>query len=168
MSISMWHLLIINLMCERLTCQQERCHNRILLHTFIGRAWLQRLKDPEPQNWHCLYRPRRGVSTPDWLCFQYLICMPWARQWLGKNSTAHAHIGCLPKLLGGSQCHLVMAYVASHTDGLWFSQGIGGGASRWKEEFWDTTRQEIHLERWEEAHTQHLSTSNQPHGKNVD
>ena len=32
-----------------------------------------------------------------------------------KNSTAHAHIGCLPKLVGGSQRHLVMAYVASHT-----------------------------------------------------
>ena len=49
---------------------------------------------PQAQNWCCLYRPRRGVSTPDWLCFQYLIYMstpdwlcfqyliymPWARQ----------------------------------------------------------------------------------------
>jgi hypothetical protein len=37
----------------------------------------------------------------DWLCFQYLIYMPRARQWLGKNSTAHVHIGCLPELRGG-------------------------------------------------------------------
>jgi hypothetical protein len=29
--------------------QQERRCNRILLHTFIGRAWLQRRKDPEPR-----------------------------------------------------------------------------------------------------------------------
>ena len=33
-----------------------------LLHTFIGRAWLQRWKRSEPQNWCCLYRPRRGMS----------------------------------------------------------------------------------------------------------
>jgi hypothetical protein len=35
--------------CEHPTCQQSRCHNRILLHTFIGRAWLQRRKDPKPR-----------------------------------------------------------------------------------------------------------------------
>ena len=35
--------------CERPTHQQSRCHNRILLHTFIGRALLQRQKDPEPR-----------------------------------------------------------------------------------------------------------------------
>jgi hypothetical protein len=29
--------------------QQEWCCNRILLHTFIGRAWLQRRRDPEPR-----------------------------------------------------------------------------------------------------------------------
>jgi hypothetical protein len=46
-----------------------------LLGELIAKA-----KDPEPQNWRCLYRPRKGVSTPDWLCFQYLIYMPRARQ----------------------------------------------------------------------------------------
>ena len=37
---------------------------------------IEKVKDPEPQNWHCLYRPRSGVSIPDWLCFQYLIYIP--------------------------------------------------------------------------------------------
>jgi hypothetical protein len=34
-----------------------------------------------------------------------------------KNSYAHAHIGCLPIIMGGasgSQHHLVMAFAASH------------------------------------------------------
>ena len=31
------------------TSQQERCCNRILLHMFIGRAWLQRWSDPKPR-----------------------------------------------------------------------------------------------------------------------
>jgi hypothetical protein len=35
--------------CARPTRQQERCCSRILLHTFIGRAWLQRRRDPEPR-----------------------------------------------------------------------------------------------------------------------
>jgi hypothetical protein len=29
--------------------QQSRCHNRILLHMFIGRAWLQMRRDPKPR-----------------------------------------------------------------------------------------------------------------------
>ena len=33
-------------------------------------------RPPEPQNWRCIYRPRSGVSIPDWLCFQYLIYIP--------------------------------------------------------------------------------------------
>ena len=57
---------------------------------------------PQAQNWCCFYRPRRGVSTPDWLCFQYLIYMPQARPWLSTNSYAHAHIGCLPIFMGVS------------------------------------------------------------------
>jgi hypothetical protein len=32
---------------------------------------------PQPHNWRCLYRPRSGMSIPDWLCFQYLIYIPW-------------------------------------------------------------------------------------------
>jgi hypothetical protein len=35
--------------CACRTRQQERRCNRILLHTFIGRAWLQRRRDPEPR-----------------------------------------------------------------------------------------------------------------------
>jgi hypothetical protein len=114
---------------ERPTRHQERHHNRILLHTFIGRAWLQRRKDPEPQDWRCLYRPRRGVSTPDWLCFQYLIYMPWARlsvphlHALGQAVTWQKtllHMRTLvvsPNLwvvASGSWRHPAMAYVASH------------------------------------------------------
>ena len=37
---------------------------------------IAKAKDPKPQNWCCLYRPRSGVSIPDWLCFQYLIYIP--------------------------------------------------------------------------------------------
>jgi hypothetical protein len=40
---------------------------------------------PWAQKWCCLYRPRSDVSIPDWLCYQYLINMCQARQWLGKN-----------------------------------------------------------------------------------
>jgi hypothetical protein len=35
--------------CARPTRQQEQRCNRILLHTFIGRAWLQRRRDPKPK-----------------------------------------------------------------------------------------------------------------------
>ena len=35
--------------CARPTRQQEQHCNRILLHTFIGRAWLQRQRDPDPR-----------------------------------------------------------------------------------------------------------------------
>ena len=53
---------------------------------------IAKAKDPEPQNWRCLYRPRSGVSIPDWLCFQYLIYMPRARQcthWLFTHIHVH-------------------------------------------------------------------------------
>ena len=40
------------------------------------KSLIAKAKDPEPQNWHCLYRPRSGMSIPDWLCFQYLIYIP--------------------------------------------------------------------------------------------
>jgi hypothetical protein len=59
--------------CRCPTRQQEERHN-------------------EPQNWRCLYRPRSGVSIPDWLCFQYLIYMPRARQcthWLFTHIHVH-------------------------------------------------------------------------------
>ena len=54
-------------------------------NTFIGRAWTAYAKDPEPQKWCCLYRTRSDLSIPDWLCYQYLINMRRARQWLGKK-----------------------------------------------------------------------------------
>jgi hypothetical protein len=61
--------------CECPTRQQSRCHTRILLHTFIGRAWLQRQKRLQAQNWCCLYRPRRGVSHTRIGYAFHLICM---------------------------------------------------------------------------------------------
>ena len=35
--------------CTRSTGQEEQCCSSILLHTFIGRAWLQRRRDPKPR-----------------------------------------------------------------------------------------------------------------------
>ena len=35
--------------CACPTRQQEWCCNKILPHTFIGRAWLQRWRDPKPR-----------------------------------------------------------------------------------------------------------------------
>jgi hypothetical protein len=77
--------------------QQERRCNRILLHTFIGRAWLQRRKDPEPRTGAafiglgeaCLtlglvmHYASFACSSSDWLSLSvphraslsYLICM---------------------------------------------------------------------------------------------
>lgn len=62
------------------------------------------------------------ISTSDWLCSQYLVNIPHLHIYTRlvmhsvphlhvpgqavtrqKNSTAHAHIGCLPKLMGGGQ-----------------------------------------------------------------
>ena len=37
---------------------------------------IEKAKDPEPQNWRCLNRPKSVMSIPDWLCFQYLIYIP--------------------------------------------------------------------------------------------
>jgi hypothetical protein len=44
---------------------------------------------PWAQKWCCLYRPRGDVSIPDWLCYQHLINMCRARQWLGKKTLMH-------------------------------------------------------------------------------
>ena len=89
-------------LCERPTRQQERCHNRILLHTFIGRALTAQAKDPEPRNGAayiglgvmCPYLIGYATSTS-------LICVgPGSDS--AKNSYAHAHIGCLPIFMGVS------------------------------------------------------------------
>jgi hypothetical protein len=86
--------------------------SRILLHTFIGRAWLQRRRDPEPRTGAayiglgeaCL-TPRLvmhyasfACSSSDWLLslsvphrasLSYLICMPHI--WLVILSKPHYH-----------------------------------------------------------------------------
>ena len=41
--------LVVTPSCGHPTCQQEWRCNRILLHTFIGRAWLQRWSEPKPR-----------------------------------------------------------------------------------------------------------------------
>jgi hypothetical protein len=144
--------------CERPTCQQEWHHNRILLHTFIGRAWLQRRKDPEPRTgaayiglgeacltprlvMHLL--PHLHVSHPIGYALRphrtslsYLICTSHIR--LVILSVPHrSSLSCpgqavtwqktllhmytlvvfpnLCMVASGSQGHLVMAYVASHS-----------------------------------------------------
>ena len=79
---------------------------------------IAKAKDPEPQNWRCLYRPRSGVSIPDWSCFQYLIYIPpgWAVTWC--ETLMHMRTLVVYRNLGvasSSQRHLVMAYVASHS-----------------------------------------------------
>jgi hypothetical protein len=88
--------------CERPTCQQSRCHNRILLHTFIRRAWLQRWKDPQPRTGAAYIGLGEACLTPglvmhstsfacllsDWLYSQYLTEPHYharARQCLGKK-----------------------------------------------------------------------------------
>jgi hypothetical protein len=100
--------------CERPTRQQERHHKRILLHTFIGRAWLLRRKTLSPRNGAAYIG--LGV-TGSYANSTSLICVgPGSDS--AKNSYAHAHIVCLPIIMGGasgSQRHLVMAFAASHT-----------------------------------------------------
>jgi hypothetical protein len=107
---------------------------------FIGRAWLQSRRDPQAQNWCCLYMPRRGVShirigyawvmltisfaclTSDWLtCLSsdWLTCLSsdWlalkTSSWQKKNFTAYVFV-----MASGSQHHPAKAHVASHK-ALW-------------------------------------------------
>jgi hypothetical protein len=64
--------------CVRPNHQQEWRCNRILLHTFIRRAWLQRGRDPEPRTGAAYIGLGEACLTPDWLCMGYayhLICM---------------------------------------------------------------------------------------------
>jgi hypothetical protein len=64
---------------------------------------IAKAKDPEAQNWSCLYRPR--------MAFLYLIACAFSTSFtfpglgcdLSGNPYAHAHIGCLPELMGGGQ-----------------------------------------------------------------
>jgi hypothetical protein len=81
-------------LCERPTCQQSRCHNRILLQHVYWESIDCVSERPRAQNWCCLYRPRRGMPhtglvmhstsfaclTSDWLyslsTSQNLITIP--------------------------------------------------------------------------------------------
>jgi hypothetical protein len=57
--------------CVHLTSQQERCCNRILPHTFIGRAWLQRWSDPKPRTGAAL---GEACLTPGLVVLR--LCLP--------------------------------------------------------------------------------------------
>jgi hypothetical protein len=84
---------------------------------FIGRAWLQRRKDPKPRTGAayiglgeaCLipglvmHYASFACSSSDWLYSQYLINMPRPGSDFAKNFTAYVHIGCLSKLMRGGQ-----------------------------------------------------------------
>jgi hypothetical protein len=72
-----------------LTCQQEWRCNAILPHMFIGRAWLQRRRDPKPRTGAAYIGLGEACLTPDWLCMGYayhLICMPTS-DWLTSLSS---------------------------------------------------------------------------------
>jgi hypothetical protein len=90
--------------CARQTRQQERRHNRILLHTFIGRALTASAKDPEPRNGAAYIG--LGVTCPYLIGYATstsLICVGPGSDLAKKNPYAHAHIGCLPIIMGGGQ-----------------------------------------------------------------
>jgi hypothetical protein len=95
--------------CELPSRQQERHHNRILLHTFIGRAQLQRQKDPEPRNGAAYIG--LGVTCPYLIGYATstsLICVgPGSDS--AKNSYAHVHNGCIPIIMGSGQWWPVVA-----------------------------------------------------------
>jgi hypothetical protein len=57
-----------------LTRQQERCCNRILPHTFIGRAWLQRWKDPKPRTGAAYIGLGEACLTPGLV--MHGLCLP--------------------------------------------------------------------------------------------
>lgn len=78
------------------------------------KSLIAKAKDPEPQNWRSFYRPRSGVSIPDWLCFQCLIYIPqdwWETLMHMRTLVVYPNLWAVAS---GSQRHLVMAYVASH------------------------------------------------------
>jgi hypothetical protein len=122
--------------CERLTRQQSRHQNSILLqHIYLESIWLRRQEDPEPRTGAAYIGLGEACLTPglvihstsfachssDWLFSQYLMephNHAQAGQWLGEK----LYCKCTQKVVypdlcmvaSSSQCHLVMAYVASH------------------------------------------------------
>ena len=61
-------------LASTLTCQQEQCCNRILLHRFIGRAWLQRRRDPKPRTGAAYIGLGVACLTPRLV--MYGLCLP--------------------------------------------------------------------------------------------
>jgi hypothetical protein len=57
-----------------LTRQQEQRCNRILLHTFIGRAWLQRQRDPKPRTGAAYIGLGEACLTPGLV--MHGLCLP--------------------------------------------------------------------------------------------
>jgi hypothetical protein len=57
-----------------LTCWQEWCCNRILLHTFIGRAWLQRRRNPKPRTGAAYIGLGEACLTPGLV--MHGLCLP--------------------------------------------------------------------------------------------
>jgi hypothetical protein len=60
--------------CACLTRQQERCCKRILLHTFIGRAWMQRQRDPKPRTGFAYIGLGEACLTPRLV--MHGLCLP--------------------------------------------------------------------------------------------
>jgi hypothetical protein len=86
--------------CTRRTGQQWRC-NRILLHTFIGRAWLQRRRDPEPRTGTAYIGLGEACLTPV-LVMHYASFACSSSDWLLSLSTSqnlinmpHLHVSHL-------------------------------------------------------------------------
>jgi hypothetical protein len=126
-----------------LTGQQEWHYNRLLLHTFIGRAWLQRRRDPKPRTGAaytglgeaCL-TPRLvvlGLCLPPhlhayiWLVnFSLIWLVNFSLIWLVNLSLiwlvnfqnlilAKNFTAYVCMVASGSQHHPATAHVASHT-----------------------------------------------------
>jgi hypothetical protein len=81
--------------------QQERRWNRILLHTFIGRAWLQRRRDPEPRTGAAYIGLGEACLTPR-LVMHYASFACLTSDWLLSLSTSqnlinipHLHVSHL-------------------------------------------------------------------------
>jgi hypothetical protein len=81
--------------------QQERRCNRILLHTFIGRAWLQRRRDPEPRTGAAYIGLGEACLTPG-LFMHYASFACSSSDWLLSLSTSqnlinipHLHVSHL-------------------------------------------------------------------------
>jgi hypothetical protein len=71
--------------------QQERRCNRILLHTFIGRAWLQRRRDPEPRTGAAYIGLGEACLTPG-LVMHYASFACSSSDWLLSLCTSQSLI----------------------------------------------------------------------------